>query len=83
MREMSGALTKLHGVVKDDKNKPYYRVIWAKEDKFTGLKWERQGTIDQDRYMGELADWLAEHAKNPGAGGLTFKEGEDPKKMKK
>jgi len=82
MRDMSAALTKLHAIVKDDKNKPYYRVMWIKEDNFKGLRWQGQGTIDQDRYMGELADWLAEHAKNPGAGGLTFKEDEN-KKMKK
>jgi hypothetical protein len=85
MHEMAGALTKVHAYVKDDKNKPYYRVMWIKEDKYTGLRWQGQGTIDQDKYMGELADWLDEHAKNPGAGGLTYKEkeGDDMKKMKK
>jgi hypothetical protein len=79
MREMAGAVNKLYMFVKDDRNKPYYRVIWLKTDKELGLRWQTQGTIDQDKYIGELADWLEEHAKNPGAGGLNFKEPEKKK----
>jgi hypothetical protein len=81
MHELAGAVSKLYTIVKDDRNKPYYRVMWIKEDKYTGLRWQGQATIDQEKYMDELATWLDEHAKNPGAG-LNFKE-EDPKKMKK
>src|SRR5258706_6339086 len=82
MHELAGEVSKLYTIVKDEKNKPYYRVIWFQDDKNMGLRWERQGTIDQEKYMEELATWLDEHAKNPGAGELNFKEA-DPKKMKK
>jgi hypothetical protein len=82
MREMAGAVNKLYMFVKDDHNKPYYRVIWVKTDKELGLRWQTQGTIEggQEKYMEELATWLDEHAKNPAAGGLNFKESPDPKK---
>src|SRR5439155_1272692 len=39
MRQFGGALMKIHSLVKDDKNKPYYRVMWIKEDNYTGLRW--------------------------------------------
>jgi hypothetical protein len=76
MMQIAGAIEKLRTFVKDDRNKPYYRVIWAKEDKFTGLKWQSEPTIQNDKSMEEVSNWLIEHAKNP-AGGLNFK---DPKK---
>jgi hypothetical protein len=75
MHEMAGALNKLYMFVKDDKNKPFYRVIWFDDkDKNRGLRWERQSTIDQEKYIDELATWLDEHAKNPGVGALNFKD---------
>ncbi|MDB5322545.1 MAG: hypothetical protein JWN40_4176 [Phycisphaerales bacterium] len=80
MREMAGAVNKLYMFVKDDRNKPYYRVIWLKTDKELGLRWQSQSTIDQEKYIDELAAWLDEHAKNPAAGGLNFKDPADAKK---
>jgi hypothetical protein len=90
LREMAGAIIKLNEYVKDEQNKPYYRVIFSRDDKNGGLKWQSQSTIDQEgRYVGELGEWLDERAKNPSesGGGLQFKEkdGDDikNKKMKK
>lgn len=75
MHELAAAVDKLYGFAKDDRNKPYYRVIWIKTDKELGLRWQSQGAIDQDpKYIEELATWLDEHAKNPGVGGLNFKD---------
>jgi len=75
MHELASAVDKLYGFAKDDRNKPYYRVIWLKTDKELGLRWQTQGAIDQDpKYIEELATWLEEHAKNPGVGGLNFKD---------
>jgi len=54
-------------------------VIWAKEDKYTGLKWLAESTIQNDKSMADLALWLDEHSKNPGSG-LNFKDPEDMKK---
>jgi hypothetical protein len=89
IRQMGGAILKLNEYVKDGKNKPYYRVMWVNEGKYTGLKWQSQSTIDQEgRYVGELGEWLEERAKNPsggdggGVGGLQFKD-DDMKKGKK
>jgi hypothetical protein len=79
MRQLASAVEKLRLFVKDEKNRPYYRVIWAKEDKYTGLKWIGESTIQNDKSMEDIAAWLEEHAKNPG-GGLNFKEPEDMKK---
>jgi hypothetical protein len=73
MRQLAGAIDKLRTFVKDEKNKPYYRVIWAKEDNYTGLKWLSEATIQNDKAMEEAATWLMEHAQNPGGGGLKFK----------
>lgn len=88
LREMAGAIVKLNEYVKDEQNKPYYRVIFSTDAKNGGLKWQPQSTIDQEgRYVGELGEWLAERAKNPSesGGGLQFKEkeGDDMKKMNK
>lgn len=74
MRQLAGAIEKLRAFVKDDRNKPYYRVIWAKEDNYTGLKWLSEATIQNDKAMGEASTWLMEHAQNPGGGGLKFKD---------
>jgi hypothetical protein len=82
MRQFGGALMKIHSLVKDDKNKPYYRVMWIKEDNYTGLRWQGEGTIRNDKYIEELGTWLDEHAKNPGSS-LNFKDSEDPKMKKK
>ena len=73
MHELASAVEKIYTFVKDDRNKPFYRVMWVKEDKYTGLRWVSQGTIDQDKKMDEFAQWLNEHAKNP-SGGLNFKD---------
>jgi hypothetical protein len=73
MHELAGAVEKIYTFVKDDRNKPFYRVMWVKEDKYPGLRWVSQGTIDQDKKMDEFAQWLNEHANNP-SGGLNFKE---------
>jgi hypothetical protein len=81
MKQLGVMLDELSKVVKDDRNKPYYRVMWIKEDKYTGLRWQGEGTIQNDKYVGELGTWLGEHAKNP-SGGLGYKDKEDPK-MKK
>ena len=88
IRQMGSAIIKLNEFVKNDSNKPYYRVIFAREDKYTGLKWQSQSTIEQEgRYVGELGEWLEERAKNPSesGGGLQFKdkEGDDMKKTNK
>lgn len=74
MRNLASAIDKLRTFVKDDKNKPYYRVIWAKDDNYTGLKWLSESTIQNDKAMEEAATWLAQHAQNPGAGGIKFKD---------
>ena len=79
MRQLAGAVEKLRAFVKDEKNRPYYKVLWATEDKYTGLKWVAESSIQNDKSMEELGLWLEEHAKNPG-GGLNFKEPETPKK---
>jgi hypothetical protein len=86
MRQMGGAVLKLNAYVKDERNKPYYRVIYQKDEHYIGLKWQSQSTIDQEgRYVGELGEWLEERAKNPGAGGggLQFKDANEMKKGKK
>ena len=88
IRQMAGAILKLNEFVRDGRNKPYYRVMWVNEGKYTGLKWQSQSTIDQEgRYVGELGEWLEERAKNPsaegGLGGLQFKDDDDMKKGKK
>jgi hypothetical protein len=85
MRQMGGAIVKLNAYVKDERNKPYYRVIYQKDEHYIGLKWQSQSTIDQEaRYVGELGEWLLERAKNPGGagGGLQFKD-DDMKKGKR
>jgi len=74
MREIAGGVEKIYNFVKDDRNKPFYRVMWVKEDKYLGLRWVSQGTIDQDKSMDDFAQWLQEHANNPSAGGLNFKD---------
>jgi hypothetical protein len=74
MRQIAGAVQKIYNFVKDDRNKPFYRVTWIKEDKYTGLRWVGQGTVDQDKTMEDFAKWLEEHANNPSAGGLNFKD---------
>jgi len=73
MRQLASAMDKIRSFVKDDRNKPYYRVIWANEDKFTGLKWLSEATIQNDKSMEEAGNFLLEHSNNPGAGGLKFK----------
>jgi hypothetical protein len=89
MYEMSSALLKLNAYVKNEQNRPVYRVIYANEGNYQGLKWQGQSTIDQEgRYVGELGEWLAERAKNPAdpsGGGLQFKEkeGDEMRKGKK
>jgi hypothetical protein len=88
LHEMAGAVIKLNEYVKDERNKPYYRVIFSQDPKNGGLKWQPQSTIEQEgRYVGELGDWLDERAKNPSesGGALQFKEkeGDDMKKTKK
>jgi hypothetical protein len=84
MRQMGNAILKLNAYVKDERNKPYYRVIYEKSEHYIGLKWQAQSTIDQEqRYVGELGEWLEERAKNPGGGGLQFKDPDEMKKGKK
>jgi hypothetical protein len=86
LREMAGAIIKLNEYVKDEQNKPYYRVTFSTDAKNGGLKWQSQSTIDQEgRYVGELGEWLDERAKNPSesGGGLQFKDGDDMKKSRK
>jgi hypothetical protein len=77
--QLGKAVNKLREFVTTEKNRPYYRVMWATEDKYTGLKWMAESTIQNDKSMEDIATWLEERAKNPG-GGLNFKEPEDPKK---
>jgi hypothetical protein len=79
MQQLAAAIDKLQAFVKDEKHRPYYRVMWAKEDKYTGLKWIAESTIQNDKSMADLALWLDEHSKNPGSG-LNFKDSEDMKK---
>jgi hypothetical protein len=85
MRQMGNAVLQLNAFVKDERNKPYYRVIYEKNEHNIGLKWQSQSTIDQEqRYVGELGEWLEERAKNPGGagGGLQFKDKDEMKKGK-
>jgi hypothetical protein len=79
MRQLAAAITKLKETVKDEKFRPYYRVLWTDNDSYKGLKWQAEGTIANDKSMEELADFLAEQARNPGGGGLKFKDSPDPK----
>ncbi|HEY7116774.1 MAG TPA: hypothetical protein VH475_09320 [Tepidisphaeraceae bacterium] len=85
MRTMASAIGKLNGYVKDERNKPFYRVMWVNEGKYTGLKWQSQSTINNEgKYVGDLGEWLSEHANNPSGAGLQFKDDQgDEKKMKK
>jgi hypothetical protein len=82
MRQLAGAVDKLRSFVKEERNRPCYRVMWVKEDKYTGLKWVAEQTIQNDKSMEDVVDWLDEHAKNPGGGGLNFKGSEDSSKKK-
>jgi hypothetical protein len=74
MREIAGDVEKIYNFVKDDRNKPFYRVTWVKDNNYMGLRWANQGTIDQEKSMDDFAQWLQEHANNPSAGGLNFKD---------
>jgi hypothetical protein len=74
MRQIAADVERIYNVVKDDRNKPFYRVTWVKDNNYMGLRWVAQGTIDQDGTMQEFAHWLQEHANNPSAGGLNFKD---------
>jgi len=74
MRNLAAAMEKIRSFVKDDRNRPYYRVLWVKDDNYTGLKWMPESTIQNDKSIEEAAAWLMEHAKNPGGGELKFKD---------
>ena len=80
MRQLAGAIGKLRTFIKDEKNKPYYRVIWTTEDKYTGLKWVSEATIQNDKAMEDVSTWLIERAQSPASGGLKFKDAEQGKK---
>jgi hypothetical protein len=67
MAALSADLAKLYKLVNDDKNKPYYRVMWMKDRYGEGLKWQGEGTAGNTKSMGEISDWLAEHAKSTAA----------------
>ncbi len=67
MASLSADLAKLYKLVNDDKNKPYYRVMWMKDRYGEGLKWQAEGTVGNTKSMGEISDWLAEHAKSTAA----------------
>jgi hypothetical protein len=81
IKRLADASKQLYTEVKADRNKPYTRVMWVTEDKFQGLKWQSEQTIQYDKTIDELATWLEERASQPGGGGLQFKEPAD--KMKK
>jgi hypothetical protein len=74
MRQLAAAVTKIEATVKDERYRPYNRVIWTKNDSYTGLKWNAEGTITNDKAITELSEYLLEHAKNPASGGLKFKD---------
>jgi hypothetical protein len=81
IRQLSAALLKLRDVVKDEKNRPYFKVIYTKSDNYTGLKWAGEGAIANDKTIEDASDFLLEQAKTASAGGgLKFKPGEDTKK---
>jgi phytoene dehydrogenase-like protein len=67
MHVLSVDLAKLYKLVNDEKNKPYYRVIWEKNRYAEGLKWQSEGVVGNTKSMGEIADWLDEHAKSTAA----------------
>lgn len=80
LRQLAGAIEKLQGVVKEERNKPYTRVGWQDSTNYTGLKWYPEQTISNDKSMEETVTWLREQATNPG-GGLGFKlDDKEPKK---
>lgn len=81
LAKFAGALKNLYADVNADRYKPYTRVMWVTEDKFQGLKWQSERTIQYEKTIEELSTWLEERASQPGGGGLQFKEPED--KMKK
>jgi hypothetical protein len=82
MRQIAGAIEKLKDTVKDEKFRPYYRVLWTDNASYKGLKWQAEGTIVNDKALDDLAEFLAEQARNPGGGGLQFKDAPDPKGKK-
>lgn len=82
MRNLASAIEKLRQYVKDDRNKPYYRVQWEKNDNYTGLKWVAEQTIQNDKSMEEVSTWLYQRAQSPASGGLKFKDETDPKGKK-
>lgn len=82
LRQLAGAVAKLAETVKDEKCRPYYRVLWTDNESYKGLKWQSEGPITNDKSIVELSEFLAEQAKNPGAGGLKFKDTPDPKGKK-
>jgi hypothetical protein len=67
MAALSADLNKLYKLVNDEKNKPYYRVMWMKDRYAEGLKWQSEGVAGNTKSMGEIADWLGEHAKSTAA----------------
>ena len=67
MAMLSVDLAKLYKLVNDEKNKPYYRVMWMKDRYAEGLKWQSEGVAGNTKSMGEISDWLAEHAKSTAA----------------
>jgi len=81
IKRLADASKQLYAEVKADRNKPYSRIMWVKEDKFEGLKWQSEQTIQYDKTIDELATWLEERASQPAGGGLQFKNPDD--KMKK
>jgi hypothetical protein len=74
IRQLAAAVTKIQATVKDERYRPYTRVGWVKSDSYTGLKWNGEGTIANDKAISDLGDFLTERAKNPSAGGLKFKD---------
>jgi hypothetical protein len=83
IRRLAEGSKQLYAEVKADRNKPYSRIMWVKEDKFEGLKWQSEQTIQYDKTIDELATWLEERANQPAGGGLQFKESGDDKMKKK
>jgi hypothetical protein len=41
--------------------------MWMKDRYAEGLKWQSEGVAGNTKSMGEIADWLGEHAKSTAA----------------
>ena len=74
LSQMAEAVHQIYTYAKEPRNQPIYRVMWVENNDFKGLKWQEQGTIQQLKTLEEFSDWLVEKSKNPGGGGLGFKD---------